>query len=179
MDAALPLQALHGLAHFAARKLLDHLLQLRVFLPDNLFEFDCLHARVLELREGTPGLDSLMLPPITYQQHAVIGMQAIHKLVHLSGGCERGFIEHIQAAFSGVRLFSTRKMFLQRGCFHTRIGQLLRRARCGRETFDLVPLCLRSFTDDGQRRCLPRASDTNQPHYLFAGEKHLVNGLAL
>jgi hypothetical protein len=179
MDAALPLQALHGLAHLAPRKLLDHLFQLQVFLPDNLFEFDCLHARVLELREGTPGLDRLMLPPITYQQHAVIGLQAIHKLVHLLGGCKRGFIEHIQAALAGIRLFSTRKMLLQRGCFHACVGQLLRRAGRGREAFDGVPLRLRAFTDDGQRRCLPRASDTIQPHYLFAGEKHLVNGLAL
>ena len=67
-------------------------------------------------------------------------MQAIHKLVHLFGGRKRGFIEHIQAAFSGVRLLATRKMFLQRGCFHACIGQLLRRAGRGRKAFDLVPL---------------------------------------
>jgi hypothetical protein len=179
MDAALPLQTLHGLAHLATRKLLDHLFQLRVFLADDLFELDCLHARVLELREGTPGLDRLMLPTIAYQQHAVIRMKAIHKLVHLFGGRERGFIEHIQAALSGVRLLSPRKMLLQRGCFHACIGQLLRRAGRGREAFDLVPLRLRAFTDDGQRRCLPRARDSIQSHYLFAGEKHLVNGLTL
>jgi hypothetical protein len=65
-----------------------------------------------------------MLPPITYQQHAVIRMKTIHKLVHLFGGRKRGFIEHIQAALSGVRLCPKRKMFLQRGCFHACIGHL-------------------------------------------------------
>ncbi len=112
MDTALPLQTLHRLAHLAPRKLLHHLFKLRGFLADNLFELHCLHARVLKLCKGTPGLDCLMLPSIPYQQHAVIGMQAIHKLVHLLGGRQRGFIEHVQAAFSGVRLLSTRKMFL-------------------------------------------------------------------
>jgi hypothetical protein len=47
MDAALPLQTLHGLAHLAARKLLDYLFQLRVFLADDLFELHRFHARVL------------------------------------------------------------------------------------------------------------------------------------
>lgn len=112
MDAALPLQTLHGLAHFAPRKLLDHLFQVRVFLADNLSELHRFYARVLKLREGTPRLDRFMLPPVANQQHAVIGMQAIHKLVHLSGGRKRRFIEHIQAALSGVRVLSTRKMLL-------------------------------------------------------------------
>ncbi len=166
-------------SHLATRKLLDHLLQLWVFLSDDLFELHRFHPRVLELREGTPGLDCLMLPPITYQQHAIIGMKAIHKLVHLLGGRERGFIEHIQAALSGVRLLPACKMLLQRGCFHACIGQLLRRAGRGREAFNLVPLRLCSFTDDGQRRCLARTGDAIQPYQFFAGEKHMLNGLAL
>ncbi len=93
------------------------LFQLRVFLPDDLFELHRFHARILKLREWTPGLDCLMLPTITYQQHTIIGMKAIHKLVHLLGGRKRGFIEHIQAALSGVRLLSTCKVLLQRGRF--------------------------------------------------------------
>jgi hypothetical protein len=112
MDAPLPLQALHGLTHLAPRKLLDHLFQLRVFLADDLFELHCFHARVLELRERTPRLDRLMLSSVAHKQHAVIGMQAMYKFVHLSGGRKRGFIEHIQAALSGIRLFSTCKMLL-------------------------------------------------------------------
>ena len=46
-------------------------------------------------------------------------------------------------------------------------------------TFDRVPLRLRAFTDDGQRRGLARPGHAIQSHHLFAGKKHLVNGLAL
>jgi hypothetical protein len=66
-----------------------------------------------------------VLPPVVYEQHPVIGMKAIHKLVHLFGGRERGFIEHIQAALSSVRLLAARQMLFQRESFHACIGQLL------------------------------------------------------
>jgi len=77
MDSALPVKILDCLAHFASRKLLDYLFQLRVFLTYDLFELDCLHTGVLELRKGSSGLDRLMLPPVADEQHAVIRMEPV------------------------------------------------------------------------------------------------------
>ena len=54
MDAALPLQTLHGFAHLATRKLFDHLFQLRVFLANDLFELHCLHAASWSCAKGRP-----------------------------------------------------------------------------------------------------------------------------
>lgn len=105
MDAALSLQVLYGLAYLSTRKLLDHLFQLRVFLAHDLVQLHRFHAGVLELRERTPGLDRLMLPPIANQEHAIVGMQTIHKLVHLFGGRKRGFVEDIHPDTSDRRLY--------------------------------------------------------------------------
>ena len=74
MDAALPFQIFDRLYYLATRKLPDHLFQLRVFLAHDLFELHRPHPGNLQLREGPPGLDCLMLPPITNQKHAVVGM---------------------------------------------------------------------------------------------------------
>jgi hypothetical protein len=51
-------------AHCAPRKLLDYLLQFWVFLAHDLFELHRFHTGVLKLREGSPGLNRLMLPPV-------------------------------------------------------------------------------------------------------------------
>src|SRR5208282_5969305 len=95
---------------FAASKLLDHLFQLRVFLAHDLFESYRLHSRVLELREGLPGLDCLMLPPVADEQYTIIRMEPVHKLMHLPGRCQRGFVEHIEPFLAGIRLLSTYQM---------------------------------------------------------------------
>ena len=63
MDSALPVKILDCFAHFAPRKLLDYLFQLRVFLAHYL-ELHRLHAGVLELREGSPGFNGLVLSPV-------------------------------------------------------------------------------------------------------------------
>src|SRR5580692_3158732 len=65
MDSALSVKTLDCFAHFAARKLLDHLFQFWVFLTHDLLELHRFHTGVLELREGPSGFDRLMLPPVT------------------------------------------------------------------------------------------------------------------
>ena len=149
MDAALPVKVLDCLMNLAPRKLLDDSFQFRVFLPHDLFEPDRHHARILKLRKRPPGLYGFMLPPVADQQDTVIGMEPVHEFMQLPGRCQRGFVEHIQALFARVGLLAARQMFLQRGCFHARLGELLCRAGCGRETFDVVSLCLCGFADHG------------------------------
>src|SRR5271167_1974272 len=112
MDSALPVEILYCLLYFALGKLLDHLFQFWVFLAHDLFELHRFHTSVLELREGTPGLNRLMLPPVANEQHTLIRMEPVHKLMHLPGRCQRGFVEHIEAFLSGIRLLSTYQMLL-------------------------------------------------------------------
>ena len=64
MDSALPVKILYCFQYFALGKLLDHLFQFWVFLAHNLFELHRFHTGVLKLREGSPGLNRLMLPPV-------------------------------------------------------------------------------------------------------------------
>ncbi len=112
MDAALPVKILYCFLYFALGKLLDYLFQFWVFLAHDLFELHRLHSSVLELREGPTGLNRLMLPPVADEQHTVIRMEPIHKLMHLPGRCQRGFVEYIEPFFPAIRLLSTYQMLL-------------------------------------------------------------------
>lgn len=87
MDSTLPVKILDCFVHFAPHKLFDHLFQFRVLLAHDLFKLHRFHASVLELREGPPGLNRLMLPPVADEQHTVIRMEPVHKLMHLPGRC--------------------------------------------------------------------------------------------
>jgi hypothetical protein len=112
MDAALPVKILYRLAHFAACKLLNYLFQFWVFLAHDLFELHRFHPGVLEMRKGPSGLNRLMLRTVADEQHAVIRMEPVHKLMHLPGRCQRGFVEHIEPFLPAIRLLSTYQMLL-------------------------------------------------------------------
>src|SRR5580658_2927381 len=112
MDSALPVKILYCFAHFTPRQLRDHLFQFWVFLARNLFEPHRFHTGVLELREGPPGLNRLMLPTVADEQHTVIRMEPIHKLMHLPGRCQRGFVEYIEPLLPAIRLLSAYQMLL-------------------------------------------------------------------
>jgi hypothetical protein len=101
-------------------------------MPVSLHRF---HAGVLELREGPPGINRLMLPPVADEQHTVVRMEPIHKFMHLPGRCQRGFVEYIEPFLPAIRLLSTNQMLLQRRCLHACVPELLRRAGRRRETF--------------------------------------------
>ena len=112
MDSALPVKILYRFLYFALGKLLDYLFQFWVFLAHDLFELHRFHTSVLELREGPPGLNRLMLPPVADEQHTVIRMEPVHKLMHLPGRCQRGFVEYIEPFLPAIRLLSTYQMLL-------------------------------------------------------------------
>src|SRR5271156_1853436 len=112
MDSALPVKTLDCFEHLTPRKRLNYPFQFWVFLAHDLFELHRFHTGVLELRERSPGLDRFMLPPVADEQHAVIRMEPVHKLMHLPGRRQRGFVEHIEAFLAGIRLLSTYQMLL-------------------------------------------------------------------
>src|SRR5271169_5282015 len=112
MDSALPVKILYCFLYFALGKLLDYLFQFWVFLAHDLFELHRFHTGVLELREGPPGFDRLMLPPVADEQHTIIRMEPVQKLMHLSGRCQRGFVEYIEPFLPSIRLLSTYQMLL-------------------------------------------------------------------
>jgi hypothetical protein len=58
----------------------NYLFQFWVFLAHDLFELHGFHARVLELSEGPPGLNCLILPTVADEQDTVIRMEPVHKL---------------------------------------------------------------------------------------------------
>ncbi len=102
MNSAPPVKILYRLAHFAASNLLNYLFQFRIFLAHDLFELHGFHTGVLELREGPPGLNRLMLPPVADEQYTVTRMEPVHKLMHLPGRCQRGFVKHIKLPICGT-----------------------------------------------------------------------------
>ncbi len=106
-------------------------------------------------------------------------METLDELVHLARGGKRGLIEHIQALLSSLGLRTFRKVPLESRGLHTRFSQLVCRARCRRESFDLVPLRFGTFTDDGEGRRLTCPSDTIQTHDLLATQEYLIDRLAL
>src|SRR5208282_1956291 len=118
MDSALPVKILYCFLYFASGKLLDYLFQFWVFLAHYLFELHRFHTGVLELRERTPGLNRLMLPPVADEQHTVIRMEPVHKIMHLPGRCQRGLVKYIESSLPAIRVLSTYQMLLECGCLH-------------------------------------------------------------
>src|ERR1700677_3443903 len=120
-----------------------------------------------------------MLAAVSYQQHTIIPMETLDELVHLARGGKRGLIEHIQALLSSLGLRPFRKVTLESRGLHTRLSQLVCRARCRRESFDLVPLRFGTLADDGKGRRLTCPGDTIQAHDLLAAQEYLIYSLAL
>jgi hypothetical protein len=132
VDASLPGKFCDCLPDPVARKLLDDLLQCRVFLSHDLFQPDRHHARILKLRKQSPGLYGLTLPPAADQQDTIIGLEPVHEVTRLPSRCKRRFIQHIKMLFAGIWLLAACQLPLQRGCFQARFEELLRRARAAR-----------------------------------------------
>jgi hypothetical protein len=112
MDSPLPVKILDSLSDFASRKLLNYVFQIWVFLAHDLMEPDRHHARILKLREWPPGLNRFVLPSVTNQQHAVVWMEPVYKLMQLPCRCHRGFVEHVEPFFACVGLLTARQMLL-------------------------------------------------------------------
>ena len=63
-------------------------LQLGVFLAHDLFELDRLHTGVLKLCERSSGFNRFMLATVTDQQHPIVRMEPLYKIMHLPGRSE-------------------------------------------------------------------------------------------
>ena len=114
MHPSLPLQSSDRFSDLLTGELPDHLLELRVALPHDLVELDRLHARFLQLSEGSSGLDGLMLPRVSDQEHSVVRMEAVHEVVHLLGRCQRTLVQDIEPPLAGIGLLSFGEVHLQR-----------------------------------------------------------------
>jgi hypothetical protein len=93
--------------------------------------------------------------------------------VHLFGGRERTLVHHIEPVLAGVRPLPLGKMRLQGLGLDPGLGELLRRAGCGRKTLHRVPGGLRALAHHGQRRGLAPARDSIQTDDLLAREKDI------
>src|SRR5208337_455872 len=85
MDSALPVKILNGALYVASCKLLHHLFQFGVFLAHDSFELNGLHASILKLCKGPSGFDRFMLATVTDEQHPIVPMEPLYKLMHLPG----------------------------------------------------------------------------------------------
>jgi hypothetical protein len=179
MDAALPVKILDCLSHFAARKLLDGLFQLRVFLAHDLIEPDRLHACVLKLCKGPPGLHGLMLSPVAYQQHAVVRMKPVHKFMQLPGRCHRGFVEHIEPFFAVSGCWLRARYFWIVDVSIPASASFWAARDVGAKPSTSVSVG-HAFANHGQRRRLARARDAIQWPTIFSREIRMsVHGLTL
>lgn len=114
MDSALLAKALNCRANFAARQLLDCLLQLGVALPDDLIQLGCPHTGFLKLCERAARFYSLVLSRVADQENAVIGSKPLYEFVHLASGGERRFVEYIQPLLAGIGPLPPGKTMLKR-----------------------------------------------------------------
>src|SRR6266545_6136370 len=130
-------------------------------------------------RYGAAGFDRLVLPHVTDEQHAIVGAEPMQERVHLLRAREAGLVEDIQMRPMLTRLVSAREMALQGARRNARFGDLVRRARCGREAFDGVALALGAIPHGGQRRGLPGSGDTFECDHLIAAVEDLTNGVTL
>ena len=128
VHAPLVLEAAYRLVHLTACELFDHLLQGRIVLSDNRVEMNGLHAGILELLEGPPGLDGLMLAGIADQEHPILRAETVQEVVHLSGARETRLVDHVQMLLSVVRGLASCEMSLQRAGGNPGLSEFLGRA---------------------------------------------------
>src|SRR5260370_6942349 len=105
MQAALRIESLDCSSDIATRELLHHFFECRVFLPHDLIKPGRRDPRFLELLIRSARFDRFMLARVTNQQHAVIFLEPMKKLVHLLLPRKPRSVETVEPFFSAVRLF--------------------------------------------------------------------------
>ena len=78
------------------RQIVNDLFQARIRLPNDLVELCGLHSGVLQLLEGAPGFDTLVLSGVADHDYPVVRPQAIEKLAGLTRADETRFVDHVQ-----------------------------------------------------------------------------------
>src|ERR1700730_8591214 len=113
MHAALLVEIGYRSVNVTAGKLFDSLLELRLLLPYNLKQTCSMHPRLLHLPIGSACLYRLVLPLVTYQEHAVGALQPMQQLIHLLRARETRLVQDVKRLLSAVRLLAADQMTLQ------------------------------------------------------------------
>src|SRR5258708_38267418 len=102
MHAALRIESLYCFFYITTRELLHHFFECRVFLPHDLIKPGRRDPRFLELLIRSARFDRFMLARVTNQQHPVIFLEPMKKLVHLLRARKTRFVENVEALLSAV-----------------------------------------------------------------------------
>jgi hypothetical protein len=96
MHTALPLELRDGFTDPPVSEIVDDLLQPWILLPNDLIELGGTHPGILKLFEWPAGVNGLVLPGVTNQNHPIVGTQPIEELARLSRADQTGFVDHVQ-----------------------------------------------------------------------------------
>src|ERR1700679_245267 len=113
MHAALLVEIRYGSVNIPAGKLFHSLLKCRFLLPDDLMQACRMHPRLLQLPIRSAGLYGLMLPLVTYEEHAVGALQSMQQLIHLFCARETRFVQDVKRLLSAIGLLGAGQMALQ------------------------------------------------------------------
>jgi hypothetical protein len=126
VDAPLRVELLNGGPNIALRQSLDDGPQRGILLPDDLVETGRVDAGLLELVIRSASIDSLMLPYVPDEEHAVLGPETLQKRVHLLGARQAGFVQHVYVLLIAPRFFlGACEMPLQGAGVNTGFAELL------------------------------------------------------
>jgi hypothetical protein len=130
--------------------MLDGFQQLRIFLAHDLCELRRLYSGLLQLLEGSAGIDALVLPNVSDEQHAVLRSDLFEEVTHLFRTGEARFIDQIQVTMVGIarRLWiAASEESLEGVGGNARITELMRGAGGGGEPHDLISALFRTQPD--------------------------------
>src|SRR5271168_4692755 len=125
--------------------------QFWVLLAHHLVELRGPHPSLLHLLEGPAGVDALMLPRISDDEHSVLRFDFGQEGAHLFGRCQRGLIEHVEMPpgriAGSLPLTAPGEEALKGDRTDAGLPELCRRSRRGGESLDRVTALFRSFAD--------------------------------
>jgi hypothetical protein len=107
-------------------QMLDCFEQCEIFLANDLVKLSGLHPRLLQLLEGLPSIDTLMLAGVSNEQNFVLRADLLEELPHLLGGRQRRFINHVQVLLSWIAIPASGKETLQSIGGYANVAELLR-----------------------------------------------------
>ncbi len=150
--AALLGEHFDALGRLTFGEMLDRFQQCRVVsLAHNLVELRGPHPGLLHLLERSARIHALMLGGVSDHQNAVLGLDLFKEGPHLFGAGKAGLVQHVEM-WAGSRcarvVLASGKETLQRRGFDSFLSKLTGCAGRGGETFDLVAVLFRTFTDD-------------------------------
>ena len=104
MHPPLLLEVPNGLLDLAVGELLDGFLQGRILLADDFVEVRRMHSAFLELLKRPAGFHALVLARVTHEDHPVLLVQAVQKVVDLPRARQARLIDNVKMPASVVRV---------------------------------------------------------------------------